>query len=57
MASSARGDATGVDWVVVCIRRAAAGGRGLEGGEEKDWKEIGKGLCWKHLRLKFSQRI
>ena len=31
MASSARGDADGVDWVVVCVRRAAAGGRGLGG--------------------------
>ena len=41
MASLARGDAAGVDWVVVCVRRAAAGGRGL-GGTGK--RRIGKKL-------------
>jgi hypothetical protein len=40
MASSARGDAAGVDWVVVCVRRAVAGASGAQGreGPERNWK-------------------
>jgi len=37
--------------------RSEGGGRWQDPrghGEEKDWKEIGKVLCWKDLRLKFS---
>jgi len=42
MGSLVQGDAAGVDWVVVCVRRAAARGRGLGAqgreGLERNWK-------------------
>jgi len=48
MASSARGDADGVDWVVVCVRRAAAGGRSLGGtGKRRTGKKLEKNFVEK----------